>query len=375
MRLGRTRGTGPTAMGLAFLDVLCCGLGSAVFLLLVIQYGPTPVASDNLRVADAAARVKSDLEEVGESIADLESLLEAVAHTVQSRLAALQAVGGLSDIQKRQIADAAAALGAERERLDAEAAALETMRTSVPVPPATPRQDLTGLGVEPDRVAVFLDSSGSMLDRSLVGILRLRVSANHLKLAAGKWTAARNAARWVYDRVPDGGRYRLFHFDDSLHDVVGGTLPSGSIAWQRKANKALVPAQQTSIEKALGELVPDGATDLRQVFEIAARLAPVPSQLVLITDGLPTVPGDRPLQRLRSCPRPRANTTPLIAASCRASIFADAAAVARRLLPRTRIDVILLPLEGDADAAGHYWDLARSRGGRLLTPAHGWPGS
>ena len=373
MRLSRTRGAGPTAMGLAFLDVLCCGLGSAVFLLLVIQHGPAPVAAQDVQVADAAARAEAELEEVGQQIADLEDALAAVADTVQSRHAALQAVAGLSDIQKRQVADALAALAAERQKLDAENAEIAALRSRVPVPPTPPRQDLTGLRIEPDGVAVFLDSSASMLDRSLVEILRLRVSSDRLKRAASKWTTARNAAAWVYDRIPDGGRYRLFHFADGMGDLSAGALPLRQVVWDKKANKVVAPAQHESIERALAALVPDGATDLKQVFEAAARLAPPPTQLVLITDGLPTLPGDTPLQRLRPCRRPRGNTTPLITAACRASIFNDATAVAARVLPNTRVDVILLPLQGDASAAGFYWTFTTSRGGRLLTPAEGWP--
>ena len=360
-------------MGLAFLDVLCCGLGSAVFLLLVIQHGPSPIEADDLQVADAYARAESELEEVGQRIADLEGLIAAVAKVMQSRAAALQAVAGLSDVQKRQATDAMAALSAERQRLNAESAALADMRTRIPVPPTEPRQDLTGLGVEPDLVAVFLDSSASMLDSSLIEILRLRVSSNRLKLAATKWTTARDAARWVYGRIPDGGRYRLFHFADVMRDMSGWTLPIRRTAWQKKANEVQSPSQRDYIERTLDGLAPDGATDLRQVFETASRLAPAPVQIVLITDGLPTLPGDTPLQRLRQCQRPRRNTTPLITAACRASIFEDAARVARQVLPNTRIDIILLPLQGDAAAAGRYWDLALSTGGRLLTPAHGWP--
>ena len=359
-------------MGLAFLDVLCCGLGSAVFLLLVIQYGPAPVESQDVQVADAAARAEAELEQVGQQIADLENSIRAVADTVQSRHAALQAVAGLSDVQKRQVADAMATLNADRQKLDAENAELDALRTRVPVPPTTPRQDLTGLAIEQDRVAVFLDSSGSMLDSSLVEILRLRVSSDRLKRASGKWTTARNAASWVYDRIPDGGRYRLFHFAADMRDL-SGILPLRRVVWDKKANKVSAPAQRESIERTLAALVPDGATDLKQVFEAAARLNPPPAQLVLITDGLPTLPGDTPLQRLRSCQRPRKNTTPLITAACRASIFNDAMAVAGRALPNTRVDIILLPLQGDANAAGLYWTLATSRGGRLLTPAEGWP--
>lgn len=361
-------------MGLAFLDVLCCGLGSAVFLLLVIQHGPSPIAADDLLVADAIARAEAELEETGQRIADLESSLGAVADTIVSRHAALKAVAGLSDIQKRQVADAMASLDAERQRLDAESAALAALRTRVPVPPTAPRQHLTGLGVEDDRVAVFLDSSASMLDSSLVQILRLRVSADSLKLASEKWTTGRNAARWVYGRIPDGGRYRLFHFAETMRDVPGRALSSsGPVGWEKKANKVQFPGQGRSIDRALDALTPHGATDLRQVFETAARLSPAPAQLVLITDGLPTLPGDTPLRRLRGCKRPPKNTTPIISASCRARIFQDAVAVASRALPNTRIDVILLPLQGDADAAAHYWSLATSKGGRLLTPAEGWP--
>ena len=360
-------------MGLAFLDVLCCGLGSAVFLLLVIQHGPAPVDAENAKVADAAARAESELEEVGQRIADLENSIGLVADTVRSRLAALQAVAGLSDIQKRQVSDAMATLNAERQKLDAETAELAALRTRIPVSPTPPRQDLTGLAIEPDRVAVFLDSSASMLDSSLVEILRLRVSADRLKLAAEKWATARNAASWVYGRIPDGGRYRLFHFADDMGDLSAGILPFRRVGWDEKANKATAPAQQDSIERALAGLVPEGATDLKQVFETAARLAPPPAQLVLITDGLPTLPGDTPLQRLRSCKRPRKNTTPLITAACRASIFNDAAAIAGRALPNTRVDIILLPLQGDANATGLFWRLTTSKGGRLLTPAEGWP--
>ena len=360
-------------MGLAFLDVLCCGLGSAVFLLLVIQHGPAPVETDDLQVADAHARAESEIEEVGQRIADLEGLIAATVEVMRSRAAALQAVAGLSDVQKRQAEDAITALSAERQRLNAETAALADVRTRVPVPPTPPRQDLTGLGVEPDHVAVFLDSSASMLDSSLVEILRLRVSSHRLKLAANKWTTARKAARWAYGRIPDGGRYRLFHFADVMRDVPGGTVSPGRLGWQTKANKVQSPSQLHAINRTLDRLAPDGATDLRQVFETAARLAPAPAQIVLITDGLPTLPGATPLQRLRHCRRPRGNTPPLITAACRASIFENAATVAIQVLPNTRIDIILLPLQGDAAAAGRYWGLAQYTGGRLLTPARGWP--
>ena len=360
-------------MGLAFLDVLCCGLGSAVFLLLVIQHGPSPVAAEELLVANSTARVESEIDETNRRIAGARSSLAAVADTIRTALAAMQALAGLSELQKRQATDALASLQSERQRLDAETDALAKLRARSPAPPVTPRQHLTGLQVDSDRVAVFLDSSASMLDSSLVGILRLRVSSDRLKRAADKWTTARNAAKWVYGRVPDAGRYRLFHYADGMYQLPGGAVPAGPIGWRKKAKGPRPGSPPDPVESALDALLPDGPTNLRQVFETAARLSPAPGQIVLITDGLPTLPGDTPLQRLRPCKRPRGSATPLITAACRARIFQDAVTVAQRSLPNTRIDIILLPLEGDADAAGRFWDLALATGGRLLTPAQGWP--
>ena len=345
-----------------------------MFLLLVIQYGPSPVVAEELLVADGMARVESDIEETDRRIAGARSSIATVAETIRSAVAAMQALAGLSDIQKQQARDALAALQSERARLDSETARLATLRAQTPAPPVTPRQHLTGLRVEDDRVAVFLDSSASMLDTTLVGILRLRVSSDRLKLAADKWTTARSALNWVYDRVPDGGRYRLFHYSDGMRELRAGNDPTvGPTGWRKKASGVRLTPPRGSVEAALEALVPDGATNLRQVFETAARLSPRPTQILLITDGLPTLPGETPLQRLRHCKRPRRNATPLITAECRASIFQDAVRVAQRSLPDVRIDIVLLPLEGDANAVGHYWDLALWAGGRLLTPAHGWP--
>ena len=365
-------------MGLAFLDVLCCGLGSAVFLLLVIRHGPSPTAADDLLVATSVARTETEIAVADERIAELRSAIATVADVIRSGVLSLQAVAGLSNQQKSQAQDALASLGSEQRRLDAEAARLAdalARSQAPPTTPATPRQHLTGLSVEDDRVAVFLDSSASMLDSSLIEILRLRVSSNNLKRAAEKWTTARNAAKWLYEQVPEGGRYRLFHYAEDIHEVPGGKLPAGPVGWTKKPPNAPRSGQGDAVERGLAGLVPDGATDLRQVFETAARLNPAPIQVVLITDGLPTLPGATPLQRLKHCKRPRRNTTPLITAQCRASIFADAVAVARRALPNSRIDIILLPLQGDANAVGSYWDLALVTGGRLLAPATGWLGT
>lgn len=371
MKRARVRLGSAPAIGLAFLDVLCCGLGAAVFLLLVIQRGLSPVAAEELFVDDEIARVESAIETTERRIAGARDSIAAVAEAITRATAAMQAVAGLSDLQRKQVRDALAALQGEREKLDAETA-LANVPAETPAPPVPVRQHLTGLRIEDDRVAVFLDSSASMLDQTLVGILRLRVSSDRLKRSAAKWTTARNTAKWVYDRIPDGGRFHAFHYADRIRALPGGAVAAGPISWRTKAG-TVPTARPDPFETALRRIVPDGPTDLRAVFETADRLAPPPTQIVLITDGLPTLPGDTPLRRLRGCRRPPRTGVPLISSACRASIFENAAVVALQRLPNTRIDIILLPLEGDASATGRYWELALAAGGQLLTPAQGWP--
>ena len=206
-----------------------------------------------------------------------------------------------------------------------------------------------------------------MLDQSLIEILRLRASDTAFKRAAAKWTVARNIAKWTYDRIPEGAHYRMFSYADSIRAIPDAPVAPGPLRWLQKLTAS------SALDASLNASVPDGATNLKQVFETASRLQPAPTQILIITDGLPTLPGDTPLQKLRRCKRPPRNGVPLIDAECRASIFGDAMAVAATRLPSVRIDVVLLPLEGDSDAAGHYWELAQATDGRMLTPASEWP--
>ncbi len=379
MTAARRSRSGPApGVGLAFLDVLCCGLGSAVFLLLIIQRGPAPVETDDPLVAAGTVRAEAALEAVTGRLGDIEVALAMTVADIQARLAALRDAAGARRAGEEQARAALVALRAEQDKLAASGAelrgALETPLPEPPQPPAPPREHLTGLRINEDRVAVFLDASASMLDRSLIEILRLRASPDRFKQAAPKWTVARNTAKWAYRRIPDGGRYRLLAYSTEVRDVYGAPVPAtGKLAWKEKMSVGPVANTPSVVEAGVDALLPEGPTNLRGVFEAAARLDPLPTQVLLITDGLPTMRGDASVHRLRGCGRRRGNAVPLLTPECRASVFRDARAVAARKLSGTRIDVVLLPLEGDSNASGTYWDLALATGGRLLTPAEGWP--
>lgn len=362
------------AIGLSFLDVLCCGLGSAVFLLLVIQHGPSPLwSSDVDLVASQILSAQSQLAAAEQRIGELERALALNADETRRRMSSLDALANLQNIRRDQVRDAVSALRGEQQRLDAEKEKLRTLlRAQQKQEPEIEQEHpdqlhLTGLEVRDDQVAIFLDTSASMLDESLVQIIRLRASSNAQKAVAPKWVRARKAAAWVHERLPRDKRFRLFTYSDTVRDLNGAEISGTSLAWQEKKS-----GQAKTIGDFLEKVIPGGATNLRRVFQVSAMLRPPPRQIVLITDGLPTLPGNVRLGGLKNCRNPRRGAVPLITAACRRSIFENARALAGVRLRTAQIDVILLPLEGDSDAVGAYWSLTQ-RGGRLLTPAADWP--
>ena len=367
------------AFGLSFLDVLCCGLGAAVLLLLVVKHGET------VSEIDAAGFLIEHITEIQELITtktERKTELERVADETERQIIALsaqdEAKSSVSRLQAtrlsellREVQQQRVALNNTRQTLAAGAA--EQQRKAEEARRIASQQHLTGLMVNNDRVVVLLDASASMLSSSLVEIIRLRASNSQIQLSAEKWVSARGAAKWIIDRLPTGASYQVLTYGDAVHDSQGNPITGVLIPqWETKRDAA---SAQHHVDALLNDLVPRGPTDLKTVLSTAADIRPTPAQLILVTDGYPTLPGTTSLNRIRGCPRTQAGRVPLISPQCRKSIFDNALRVTRRDLRGIRIDVVLYPLEGDSNAVHGYWELAASHGGRLLTPVPGWPTS
>ena len=87
-------------------------------------------------------------------------------------------------------------------------------------------------------------------------------------------------------------------------------------------------------------------------------MKPTPDNIFLITDGLPTQGASAPAE-----PEP-------IRADRRANFLRQASAELPANVP---VNVILLPMEGDPEAAIRFWDLAMRTRGSFLAPARDWP--
>ena len=363
--------------GLSFLDVLCCGLGSTVLLLLIVKHGPTEVeAADAAHIAERTQRAEADMAAAQARRSQLQLQLSAQENALAARLASLEVASGQQAAQALAYAALLEELKGERAKLRANAAKLRESQIAAPIPPSpveirAGKRQLTGINVRGDRVAIFLDRSGSMLHRSLVEIIRLRASGAAFMGAAKKWTGAQRGALWAYRQVPREGRFQVFTFAEDLRDLDGGIVKrEGALGWRVKAGSH---ADSKRVADALAENAPRGPTDLKQVFEAAARLNPKPKQVLILTDGFPTLPGTNRLGSLQGCRGSSKGAKPVLSPACRASVYLDAVEVVERRLANVPIDVILYPLDGDADAVRGYWLLTALSGGRLLTPAEGWP--
>jgi hypothetical protein len=122
------------------------------------------------------------------------------------------------------------------------------------------------------------------------------------------------------------------------------------------------------LQQSLGQLTPQGGTNLEQALKLIQQDAPTITDLYIITDGLPTQGSTSGLSQWRQCGSffGRSNT---ISGECRETLFAQAIKQA----PRITTNIILLPLEGDPKAAYNYWLWSQVNGGTVLAPTEDWP--
>ncbi len=211
------------------------------------------------------------------------------------------------------------------------------------------RQYLTGLKLGGQRILVLLDASSSMLDETIVNIIRRRNMPDETKRASAKWQQALKTADWLSTQFPPGSRYQIYTFNTEAKAVLDDT--NGQ--WL-KVNDS---AQLNKAVSNMKDVIPDGGTSLEKAFLAAASLKPVPDNIYLITDGLPT----------QGRTRPRSST---VSSKQRMAHFEDAV---KQLPSNIPVNIILAPMEGDPMAPSAYWRLAQLTRGSFLTPSRDWP--
>lgn len=211
------------------------------------------------------------------------------------------------------------------------------------------RQYLTGLKVGGKHILIALDTSASMLDDTIVNVLRRRNMSDERKLHAPKWQRAIRTVEWLSAQIPLDASFQIYGFNVEATSFIpeeqGNWIPLG---------------EGRELEQSLAELrnrIPSKGTSLENLITALTDLTPLPDNVYLIIDSLPT----------QGTKAPRSAT---VSGKERLKLFGDAI----RLLPaNVPMNVIMFPMEGDLMAAAAYWNLARTTGGSFLSPSRDWP--
>ena len=352
----------------SFLDVMCCGFG-AVILLVVILNG------DVLRKREQQA-------------VDLRAELQravALEEAARSQLAALNQEAATVDQQQAETARQAAALEARVREASAQAreaearargsqAAIATLQAqSVALEQALTllrqktaakweggnrpigfsgdgqRQYLTGLKLGGERTLILLDASASMLDETVVNVLRWRLMAPEVRRGAPKWQRSVRTLHWLIANLRPGRQFQVYQFGTEAKPLIDGT--DGQ--WLSTDDASRLSAAVN----AARQLAPIGGTSLHKAFAAIGQMRPRPDSVILVTDGLPTQGAGAERDRL-------------ISADERRAFFVDATRGLPRDIP---VNTLLLPMEGDPEAAGSFWQLALMTRGSFITPSRDWP--
>jgi Mg-chelatase subunit ChlD len=350
---------------MSFLDVISCGFGSVVLFYTIIsaQSGLERIKASS----DLSAESRRLEKEVLDGYAHLAELRNALAETDEEKV---KAAGRSREVLEKirltqeELARYEHDTLARREsleRLKADLKSLEegTRRLREKAPPVSGTSDvriadpqqLATLRIAGQRVLVLVDASASMLDETVVNIIRMRNMAPERRIASTKWQQAISTVEWAAARLPRTTLFQAYAFDTEARPLVEGS--DGRWLNMKDAGQIALAL------KTLRSTAPTGGTSLKNAFAVIRKLSPAPDNVILITDGLPTQ-GDKP---------------PLIRKLVTAEDREDLMKEAVKSLPPSPppISVVLLPMEGDPSAPIYFWRLARLTGGGFLSPAKDWP--
>jgi hypothetical protein len=209
---------------------------------------------------------------------------------------------------------------------------------------------LTGLKVSGQNILILMDVSASMLDETVVNVLRMRNMSEPRKLLAEKWQRALATTDWVASQLPDAAQFQLFAFNTKAWPMIEGS----ATRWLKVNDQDTVNDSLANLRK----IVPGGGTSLENAFLTINGLNPRPDSVILITDGLPTQGANPPLLRKT------------VDGDKRLELFQDAL---KRIPKGVRVNTILLPMEGDPTAPSAFWLAARRTGGSFMMPSKDWP--
>ncbi len=350
-----------STFSLSFLDIMSCGLGAAVLIFLLLRHDmdspqtpldPKDIAEvslleEEIKIGEKnLVRIRNTISEISDETVVAQGLARKIEEDIKKLKSLLEEIAPDSSLD-------VPGLKAKIAKLEAQKKALENT-----VPSGNKayeftgdgqRQYLTGIQLGGENVLILVDTSASMLDETIINILRRRNMQDDVKRSAPKWQRATAITQWVIANMPLNADFQVWSFNDEVMSVIGDDKDE----WYEVGDKVALAKAVRGVK----QIVPNNGTNMEKVFKAAMDMNPRPDNIFLITDGLPTI-GEKPSKS--------GNVTGVQ----RYRIFREAV---NHVLPGVPVNTMLLPLEGDPYAAAAFWRLAIISGGSFVTPARDWP--
>lgn len=358
----------PVTFNLSFLDIMFCGFGAVVLLVLIINANMIRTRKQHHQDLRAEA-VRLELEvRAGEKyLVQLHNSLDSADREIESAAGRSSEVLARMESIREELADLRQQTMARKKhinalRTDLEQMEAETRRLGGELQKREERGDrvrrfegegnrqyLTGLKLGGRRVLLLIDSSASMLDETIVNIVRRKNMDDRTKQQSPKWQRAQKTAEWLIANLPPESSLQMYAFNTVVFPLSGDNRG----AW-------IPAADSRAVSEMVGNLhrrVPGGGTSLENAFRLAANLRPPPDNILLITDGLPTQGA-------------KISGSTTVSGRERIQYFERAVKILPGSIP---VNTILFPMEGDPMAAVRFWKLAVDTRGSFLTPSRDWP--
>jgi hypothetical protein len=342
---------------LAFLDIMSCGLGAVILVFMLVKQDVGTSTTETDLLAKEVQQLELKQEELQQTLVKLQNISESETRKIallRAKLAQLE-----QSLQQKKLS-----LVQKKDRLAA-------LKNDISKRPIAHKEDLVeedrggeenylmGLKFVGSRIAVLIDSCASMTDERLIDIIKRKNGSDAQKKQGPKWLRTRKTVRWILARVPKTSQLVVISYNASVKSL-------GKSDWMTLDT----PASLAALYQELDTIVPQGSTNLQKGLQAVSRLSV--TDLYLITDGLPTV-GESRYARLN----PFSNCSSLLGKSstisgeCRIKLFRQT--IKDTILGSVKINVILLPIEGDPDAVNEYWTWTALSGGLMISPAANWP--
>jgi len=351
---------------MSFLDIMSCGFGAIILFFIIINHGTQQRADDlsadvngEVMLLETSvkleqlnmAKIQNSLAEIEQEIVIAQGRSKRVIDEIETRREELSTQDDESMARREHVNQLITDIKSLDEQVGkANAEAQEGGEDVRAFYGDGDRQYLTGLRVGGKRVLILLDRSASMLDPSIVNIIRRRNLPPDQRKRAEKWQKGILTVDWLTTQIPDDAKFQIYSFNVEAKPVLKGTEGKWLETDEgRKIDEALA---------ALRQMVPENGTRLHSVVEAIRSLSPLPDNVFLLVDGLPT-------QGAR-----QATKRGTVTGAQRKTFFRRAMGEMPAGVP---INVILFPMEGDPMAASEYWRLATVTGGSFMSPSRDWP--